>query len=381
MIFAPSRRAGRAKPAPGGPKPAPGGAVQGHLDDLVPLVSARAYRERWLFVAGWAALSGVDSRRATIELALTPEGGGDARLFSTNRFRRRDVAEVLGSPEAEWAGFQALVPLSSSPPGAYRVGARLTTPGGVAWIDFARAAEVRSAPDGRAPAVRLVSVHVPKTGGESFLRALQDLYPGRLFRDVLTEPLLPLRLRAIRWPWTRVARHLVPEDADCIHGHFLATKYERSLPGARTAMWFREPAARLVSDFHYIRRTPMLFAEHSLQRRLQSGALDLEGFVRDGLYADLQSTYLDGRSLESLDFVGIQEHFDRSMELFRRVVGVAAPVAVTPRNANPTKSIGEDYEISASLRRLVARHHPKDTVLFERARARFEELCRAHGLG
>jgi hypothetical protein len=375
VIFAPSRLVGRATAASGE-------AWHGHLDALVPLVSSRAPDERWAFAAGWAALLGVDSRRCSIQLFLSPKAGGSAYLFSTNRFRRRDVAEALAALEAEWTGFQALIPLASVPPGDYRVGARVAAPGGSACVDFGHDLHASRTPNReRLSNTTLVSVHVPKTGGESFLKVLQDLHPGRVFRDILTEPLLPLRLRMLRWPLTRVARHLVPAQAECIHGHFLATKYEHSLPNARTAIWFREPAARLVSDFHYILRTPMLFTEHSLQRRIQGGRLDLEGFVRQRLYRDLQSTYLDGRSLESLDFVGIQEHFDRSMELFRRVIGAPRGVAVETRNANPTKAIGEEYEIPADLRRFVERHHPRDTDLYRRALRRFEELCRAHGLG
>jgi hypothetical protein len=373
VIFAPSRLVGRAAAEPASD-------VRAHLDEVTLLVSTRTPHERWAFASGWAWVPGSDARRSSVRLFLRREDESEGALFTTNRFRRRDVAEVLAEPGAEDSGFQALIPLASLAPGVYRVGACVGTPAARAWVDLARDLVVPAAGERGTTTPKLVSVHVPKTGGESVLQTLQDLYPGRVFRDTLTEPLLPLRLRIHRAPWTRVARHLVPEDADCIHGHFLATKYERSFPAARTAMWFREPAERLVSDFHYIRRTPMLFPAHSLQRDIQNGSLDLEGFVRHRLYRDLQSTYLDGRSLETLDFVGIQEHFDRSMELFQRVIGTHADLAGASRNANPMKPVGEAYENSPALRSLVERHHLRDTALFPRALRRFEELCRIHGV-
>ena len=354
-----------------------------HMDAVDCLVSVRSPHRSWIAARGWAYLPGTESERTHVEVTLRLRGCAEAYRVSTSPLRRLDVVRALGEPHAEWAGFEALAPLAGIPAGEYTTGVRLVGEAGErAWAESAETLLLQAENE---PALfarpALVSVHVPKTAGASMLGLLRASYRGsRFFHDTLTEPLLPVRLRCqralIRW----AARSLVPRDAMCIHGHFLATKYRRLLPNARTAIWFRDPASRLLSDFSYIRRTPMQFPLHDLQRRIQAGALDFEGFTRSRLYRNLQTTYLDGLSLEEIAFVGIQEEFDRSLALLGRIFGLEELPQVTPANVNPDKGVGEPYPVAPEIARLVGRYHRRDVDLYRRALAAFAALCRRHGV-
>lgn len=377
MLSSPSRIRGRT------PLSLMGAPCPSYLDAVDVLVSRERPREPWVTALGWVYAPGVDSRRATIELTLRAEDADEVVRFSTNPLRRLDVAALQGTDAAEWSGFEALAPLAGLGPGEYRLGARVCADGGSAAIEFDRTIRIgRGEEEERGVFERplLVSVHVPKTAGGSFLRVLDKAFAGRVFHDRIADPLHPLRVRALRYPMARAAGGLVPRDAPCVHGHFFATKYQAAFPRARTAIWFREPAARIVSTFHYLRRAPLDFPENTFQRRIRSGELDLEGFIRARLHRDAQWRYLDGRSLASIDFVGIQEQFDRSLALFARVCAIDVPASVPPANVNPDKRVEDDYAIDPALERLLSRFHARDLALYPQALARFEELCRQHGV-
>jgi hypothetical protein len=376
LLSSPSRIRGRT------PLSLMGAPCPSYLDSVEVLVSRESPREPWVTALGWVYAPGVDSRRATIELTLRAEDEDEVVRFSTNPLRRLDVAVLQGTRAAEWSGFEALAPLAELRPGEYRLGARVCADGGSAAIEFDRTIRIgcREEANGLFERPLLVSVHVPKTAGGSFLRVLDDAFAGRVFHDRIADPLHPFRVRAVRYPMARAAEGLVPRDAPCVHGHFFATKYQAAFPRARTAIWFREPAARIVSTFHYLRRAPLDFPENTFQRRIQAGELDLEGFIRARLHRDVQWRYLDRRSLSSIDFVGIQEQFDRSLDLFGKVTGIDVPSSVTPANVNPDKRVEDDYAIDPALARLIERHHARDLALYPQALARFEELCRRHGV-
>jgi hypothetical protein len=148
----------------------------------------------------------------------------------------------------------------------------------------------------------------------------------------------------------------------------------------RTAMWFREPAGRIVSAFHQVRRAPLDFpCDTTFRPNVRSGKIDLRGFAELRFQRDVQSQFLDGRRLDSIEFVGIQEHYPRSLALFGKIFGVEMK-EVTPTNINPDKSIGDEYAIDGQLQSLIDRWNPRDRELYPAAVARFEELCRRHGV-
>ena len=79
----------------------------------------------------------------------------------------------------------------------------------------------------------LVSVHIPKTGGSSLRRSvLEPFFGDRLLLDYHDAPLsrdaAERNRKALAW---KPSPDLL-DRYDCVHGHFLATKYLSATPSS-----------------------------------------------------------------------------------------------------------------------------------------------------
>jgi len=90
-------------------------------------------------------------------------------------------------------------------------------------------------------AIEVVSVHVPKTGGMSFLDALRQIYGDEaVFPDNGEYTGMEIAAMPLK-PWHRV-----------IHGHVWAGRYRRRLPDARMVTWLRHPVDWLISLYLFL---------------------------------------------------------------------------------------------------------------------------------
>jgi hypothetical protein len=219
----------------------------------------------------------------------------------------------------------------------------------------------------------IVSIHVPKTGGETFRDILEVLTEGHLQRDYGDRPLAPMTLRQrVRLATSRP--HLEP-DARAVHGHFIATKYWRRYPQARYMAWFREPVERLASHYHYWRRKPD--RQNRTCRRLIEEDLSLPAFAALPEMRDVQSRFLGEVPVARLAFVGLTERYDESIDLFRRAFYPDLSALAEQTNANPERT-GERYELEPATRSEVERLNAADVELYQAAIVRFETLLAEH---
>jgi hypothetical protein len=203
------------------------------------------------------------------------------------------------------------------------------------------------APQPRAPLLQVV--HVPKTAGTSFGQMLQQAYGDALVHHY-------------------GSRMLLREGARCIQGHNYASNFLRFEPALRLAMWFRDPVERVVSEYFHWRRNP---DTHPLDGE------DLASFARRLTMVNVHRRCLDGVPLARLDYVGIAEHFEASIELFCRMFELETP-ALAVLNTNPDKSPGTPYQLPVALRAEIARANRADLELYAQAKQRFQALCRTH---
>jgi hypothetical protein len=215
----------------------------------------------------------------------------------------------------------------------------------------------------------IVSVHIPKTGGVSFREVLAKLAEGRMVQDYDDRPLAPRTLwRAAR---ERLRSARLPPGTRVVHGHFVASKYWRGYRDARFVTWLRDPVERLASHYHYWQREPD--PRNPTCRRLLEERLSLEQFAALPEMRDVHARFLGGMPVEAFAFVGLTEAFDEGMALFARLFGAELPPGAPRRNANPERR-GERYDIEPTVRRAIAARNRADLALYERGRARFEEL-------
>jgi hypothetical protein len=221
----------------------------------------------------------------------------------------------------------------------------------------------------------IVSIHVPKTGGETFRDILEELTDGHLQRDYGDRPLAPLTLRQ-RVKLATSRPHLEP-GTRAVHGHFIATKYWRRYPDARYMAWLREPVERLASHYHYWKRKPDM--KNATCRRLIDEDLSMEAFAALPEMRDVQARFLGELPVSKLAFVGLIERYDESMELFRRSFYPDLPVAAEQQNVNPERS-GDRYELDPAIRAAIADLNATDMRLHPEVQARFAELLNENGM-
>jgi hypothetical protein len=218
----------------------------------------------------------------------------------------------------------------------------------------------------------ILSVHIAKTGGSSFRDLLTRAYGARAYFDYEDKPSSREHKRITRQRRLFGFQCDLPSQAQVIHGHFFATKYERLFPDAKLAIWIRDPAQRLMSHFYYWKAHPD--SKNSACRHAIEHGFDLEKFIRQRELQNLQSRYLDGKGIAAFDFVGITEEYDRSVALFARMFGLAGDLRAGHFRSNSEKA-SPCYDVPIELRALIERYHKRDIQLYREGSERFSQLC------
>ena len=204
---------------------------------------------------------------------------------------------------------------------------------------------------------KLISVHLPKCAGTSFLKVLGVQYGSRLMLDYDEIPLDPESLFQKDFPvWAEQQKSALTQDFSrvfAVHGHFWAGKYDQALPGALKITFLRDPIRRLVSHYYYWKSKPSL--PNSLHRTFVEKNASLLEFAEFPIMQNVYTkTFLRGHTLDQFAFVGICENLAEDIQRLRRQLGW--PEVVLPR-ANRTehpeyKAHSLDQVVEAKLRKL-----------------------------
>lgn len=214
----------------------------------------------------------------------------------------------------------------------------------------------------------LISVHLPKTAGSSFLASIRAHFGPALFEDYGDRP---INRRAVRRKAHALAAGLYHvaspakfDHVECIHGHFMPLKYRAlsTRKPLRFVTWLRHPVERLASHYYYWMRNPGDGDIGALHRRVIEEQWSLERFC---LGPELRNTYckfLWGFPLDAFDFIGITEHFEQDMARFATDI-LGESVAVHQDNVNPERP-EESYIEDLDLRRRIETFHAADMALY-----------------
>jgi len=227
-----------------------------------------------------------------------------------------------------------------------------------------------------------VSIHIPKTAGTSFAKALAEAWaPGEFFADYQHErdharlvekgvaPLdthsawLTAGLPQIAWRYRRDRCHF-PKATTLVHGHFPWRKYHPLLTWRKTfyIVWIRDPFARAVSNYYYWQLFDPETVRDPLVKLVLEEKWSLEDFLFHPAMRDYQTMTLSGLPRNRIDFIGVTEHFSEDLACLSRKIG--RPFAPHVENVGHA---AKAMVSNTHLRARFAAYHDQDTELYRYA--------------
>jgi hypothetical protein len=219
----------------------------------------------------------------------------------------------------------------------------------------------------------LISVHLPKTAGSSFLSAIVGHYGDRLVQDYGDRPInratFNRNFNAVQGCLLNMGSRSRFREIDCIHGHFLPLKYTLlSAPTQKQfVVWMRDPVERLASHYLYWVRNYNPIDAGNLHRRVVEEKWTLERFCLGPEMRNVYSKFFWGFPLARFNFVGITEFYDSEMEYFSENI-IGAKLVSKRVNVNPDP-VEHAYINDSDFRRQIQAHHQADVSLYEQALA------------
>lgn len=213
----------------------------------------------------------------------------------------------------------------------------------------------------------LVSVHIPKTAGSSFLGTLTENYGSKLLKDYadipINTPVYERNKSALQASLFNAEKDF--REIECIHGHFLPLKYLLLSDKQKTTFvtWLRNPVDRVLSHYYFWKRTFDPKVSPPLHRKVIEEDWSIERFCLSLELKDLYSQFMYGFPLEKFAFVGITEFYDDDLEFFSRHY---LKSFVKPKRLNVGNEEGR-YRIEESLRNEIEKFHLGDMKLYQRA--------------
>lgn len=202
--------------------------------------------------------------------------------------------------------------------------------------------------------IELLSVHIPKTAGMSFLKILEAEYQGSLLK--VYKPSLLTKVNE------GTLKH-IPKRAKALHGHFEVNKHTRRLfPDARIICWLRHPVDRLISHYNYWFTYPP--HGNPYHNKFLREKPSLGEFLRDPLYErtiHAYQSFLGELPAEEFFFIGRTEFFSGDLEILASLMKWTSVPAVLPsENIGPKVPLPDNIsrdEIEILLKQEIELYH------------------------
>lgn len=217
----------------------------------------------------------------------------------------------------------------------------------------------------------LISVHLPKTAGSSFVSALEHFFGEHLLKDYADLPMnrstTRRNLSAMRNSVLLSGTGAVSSEIHCIHGHYMPIKYRLVRPRTPKVYvtWMRDPVERLASHYYYWRRTYHPDSAARVHRKVVEEDWSLERFCFSKEMRNTYAKFLWGFPPRKFAFIGITEDFERELARFSRQV-LQNRLPVPSLNRNPAKD-QRPYVDDPLFRAEVERFHARDMQLYQYA--------------
>jgi hypothetical protein len=205
----------------------------------------------------------------------------------------------------------------------------------------------------------LISIHIPKTGGTTFLELLSKHYGNRL--------LLDYGLSGEEGS-SKINQGLY----GCVHGHFIADKY-KSVKRGEYVFWLRNPLQRLFSQYYFWKKNK--YPHNIAWRRFYFEEWSFSDFALSPVARNKQSKYIGTLDIDSAKAIGITEFFNESMELFNIELRMRVDPSTIPHHRRNIESDTRSrYQIKdKKLEAAILEYHREDYEMYLKGLAHFRK--------
>lgn len=205
----------------------------------------------------------------------------------------------------------------------------------------------------------IISVHLPKSGGTSVRRCLEEQFGDRGRFDYGRGPL---------GPHAHEMEPGLPPGVEMVHGHFRPARYD-AVGEAFRMTFLREPADLLLSFYFFWREMP--FEGQALHRRFLDEKPDIEAFAAWAPIRRLSSdTFFGGYDMGRFDFIGFHETRHEDMTRVNALAGLELDAARhdnrTDNDREERQAVRADAALMGRLRDLLA----DDVRFYDQLRAK-----------
>jgi hypothetical protein len=231
----------------------------------------------------------------------------------------------------------------------------------------------------------VISVHIPKTGGTSFVDLLKIVAEEVLYldygNDVFAGTAVYRRGQRVEETFESIKDLQSLPGRSVIHGHFRIDRYLGRFPDAAYVTWLRDPVERIASHYFFWQRAAYTdgFMADPLCNRVITEKMSLLQFAELDRVRNRQSAFLQPLGPKGCDFVGITEEYDRSVKLFQRLFCLEINITPQVERKNPDR-LGSVYELEPDVRKKVLDLNQLDVETYREGRDRFHALCDAVGI-
>jgi hypothetical protein len=212
--------------------------------------------------------------------------------------------------------------------------------------------------------LEVISIHIPKTAGQSFKRVLQSVYGSQ---NVLHTNNMHGYFKIIGAHNSLMRSdtlYRLSEGYTVLHGHFTYNdiRFLHNKYNPIVFSWVRHPVERVISYYNYALRKTLI--EHRFMRGFEEETTLLD-FARRKNARNVMTKYLEGIDLEEIDFLGVFEYLREDMQQLAEKMGWGQ---ITLDHKNSSEIIRKKRPpVPEEEKRIIRDLNEKDMALYEQA--------------
>lgn len=176
--------------------------------------------------------------------------------------------------------------------------------------------------------IEIISIHIPKTAGRSFLSVLRNEY-GDTFVSHFDRKSFPDKTI----PEITQFKSELPNSIRAIHGHFNFCDISdlKEQHHAKVITWLRDPVERVISNYSFFKKR---IAENPADPELQKRKAEtLMEYARMENSRNRMYKFMKGLPVKDYFFIGITEHMAADMQSLAKMLNWK-PVSIPRINDN-----------------------------------------------